>query len=46
VQWTSSLDPPQWLDLEPLVTGKGTNVSLFDSTRDHPNGFYRVQIAE
>ena len=46
VQWTSSLDPPQWLDLEPLVTGTGTNVSIFDSTRDHPKGFYRVQIVQ
>ncbi|HZR16228.1 MAG TPA: C-type lectin domain-containing protein [Verrucomicrobiae bacterium] len=46
VQWTSSLDPPQWLNLEPLVAGTGTNVSIFDSTRDHPKGFYRVQVQE
>jgi hypothetical protein len=45
-QWTASLDRPQWLDLEPLVMATGTNVSIFDSTREHPRGFYRVQIAQ
>jgi Lectin C-type domain len=45
-QWTASLDRPQWLDLEPLVMGTGTNVSIFDSTRERPRGFYRVQIAQ
>ena len=46
VQWTSSLEQPQWIDLEPLVRGSGTNVSIFDSTREHPQGFYRVQIVQ
>ena len=46
VQWTPSLAQPQWLDVEPLVPGTGTNVSVFDSTREHPNGFYRVQIVQ
>lgn len=43
VEWTGSLDQPQWENLEPVVSGTGTNVSLFDSTRVHPSGFYRVQ---
>jgi hypothetical protein len=44
VQWTPSLDQPQWADFGPVVSGSGTNVSVFDSTRNHPRGFYRVQI--
>lgn len=44
IQWTPSLDQPHWLDVEPLVSGTGTNVSVFDSTREHPQGYYRVQI--
>jgi hypothetical protein len=44
VQWTPSLDQPQWVEVGPGVPGSGTNVSLFDSTRTHPQGFYRVQI--
>jgi hypothetical protein len=46
VQWTSSLEQPQWVHLEPLVIGTGTNVSVFDSTREHPQGFYRVQTVQ
>jgi hypothetical protein len=44
VQWTPSLDQPQWLNLGPVVSGSGANVSVLDSTRTHPQGFYRVQI--
>ena len=44
VQWTPSLNPPEWSSLGPVVSGSGTNVSVFDSTRTHPQGFYRVQI--
>jgi hypothetical protein len=44
VQWTPSLDPPQWANLGPSVSATGTNISVFDSTRSHPQGFYRVQI--
>lgn len=44
VQWTSSLDPQQWVDFGPAVNGTGTSVSVFDSTRVHPQGFYRVQV--
>jgi hypothetical protein len=46
IQWTRSLAKPQWLDVEPLVSGTGTNVSVFDSTREHPQGYYRVQIVQ
>lgn len=46
IQWTPSLDPPEWTTLEPIVSGTGTNVSVFDSTRQHPRGFYRVQIVQ
>jgi len=46
VQWTPSLDPPEWTTLEPILSGTGTNVSVFDSTRQHPRGFYRVQIVQ
>jgi hypothetical protein len=45
VQWTPSLDSPQWVNLGSVVSGSGGNVSVFDSTRIHPQGFYRVQIA-
>jgi len=44
IQWTPSLDRPEWVTLEPIVSGTGRNVSLFDSTRQRPRGFYRVQI--
>jgi len=44
VQWTSALDAPQWVNLGPVVSGSGNIVSLYDSTRTHPQGFYRVQI--
>ena len=44
LQWTASLDHQQWVDLGPVVAGSGANMSLFDSTRRHPQGFYRVRI--
>lgn len=44
IQWTPSLAQPQWSNLQPIVLGTGTNMSVFDSTRGHPRGFYRVQI--
>jgi hypothetical protein len=44
VQWTSSLDPQQWVTFGPPVKGTGTSVSVFDSARVHPHGFYRVQV--
>src|SRR5690349_2818675 len=46
IQWSSSPDQAQWIALEPTVLGTGTNVSFFDSTRDRPHGFYRVQIVQ
>jgi hypothetical protein len=44
VQWTPSLDSPQWVNLGSVVSGSGGSMSVFDSTRIHPQGFYRVQI--
>jgi len=44
IQWTPSLEQPQWTNLEPLISGTGAEVSLFDSAREHPQGFYRVLI--
>ncbi len=44
VQWTPSLDQPQWVNLDPPVTGTGAIVSVFDSTREHPQGYYRLQV--
>lgn len=44
VQWTPSLDPPQWVNVGPVLAGTGTTVSAFDSTRVHPQGFYHIQI--
>jgi len=44
VQWTPSLVQPHWVNLDPLVSGTGANVSFFDSTRTHPQGFFRVQV--
>ena len=44
VQWAPSLDSLQWANLGPVFSGSGGEISLFDSTRAHPQGFYRVQI--
>ena len=44
LQWTPSLDSPQWANLGPVIPGSGIEMSVFDSTRTHPQGFYRVQI--
>jgi len=46
IQWTPSLEQPQWMNLEPLISGTGIDVSVFDSAREHPQGFYRVQIVQ
>jgi hypothetical protein len=46
IQWTPSLEQPEWVTLPAIIAGTGTNVSIFDSTREHPQGFYRVQIVQ
>jgi hypothetical protein len=46
VQWTPSLTQPRWMNLEPAVRPTGTNISIFDSTRERPQGFYRVQVVQ
>jgi hypothetical protein len=44
VQWTPSLDQPEWQNIGPSFIGWGGSMSFFDSTRTHPKGFYRVQV--
>jgi hypothetical protein len=44
VQWTTSLTAPEWENLGSAVVGTGDKVSVFDSTRTHPQGFYRVRV--
>ncbi len=46
VQWTASLEHPQWVNVSPIALGTGTNLSVFDSARAHQQGFYRVQIVK
>lgn len=46
VQWTPSLASSQWTNLASVVAGTGGDVSVFDSTRIHPAGFYRVQVVQ
>ena len=44
VQWTPSLTDPQWKNLGPRLKGTGKVLSMFDSTKEHPRAFYRLQI--
>jgi hypothetical protein len=44
IQWTLSLDQPHWINFGQVVSGTGTDLTMFDSTRIHPQGFYRVKI--
>jgi len=44
VLWTPSLDLPQWISVGPIIAGTGGDQSVFDSTRAHSQGFYRVQV--
>jgi hypothetical protein len=46
VQWTPSLNPASWANLGPALSGTGGNMSVFDSTRTHPQAFYRVRIVQ
>jgi hypothetical protein len=46
VQWTPSLNQPHWENVGPHVTGTGTVLSVFGSTRRYPHGFYRLQVAQ
>jgi len=46
IQWTSSIDQPDWQDLGPAVAGTGQNFSTFDSTKQHPRGFYRLRVVQ
>lgn len=42
VQYSTSLVGESWVDLGEIVVGDGLNKSVFDSTRDDANRFYRV----
>jgi hypothetical protein len=44
VQWSPSMDPPRWENFGQALPGTDSNLSMFDSTRTHPQGFYRVKI--
>jgi hypothetical protein len=44
VQWTRSLEAAYWQDVGPTVRWTGDIVSSFDSTKEHPQGFYRVEV--
>jgi hypothetical protein len=46
VQWTRVLEPAHWEDVGPTVRGTGNIVSTFDSTREHPRGFYRLEVVQ
>jgi len=46
IQWTRSIDQPDWQNLGPAVAGTGQNLSIFDSTKLHPRGFYRLRIVQ
>ncbi len=46
VQWTPSLAQPQWQNLGPAVPGTGGVLSVFDSTRQQPRGFYRLEVVQ
>lgn len=43
-QWTASAEKPEWSNLGPPVQGTGSVLSIFDSTREHPRAFYRLQV--
>ncbi len=42
VQWSSEAAPAVWQNLGAIIPGTGTNMSVFDSTRNQPRKFYRV----
>lgn len=45
-QWTASGEEPHWANLGPPVRGTGTVLSTFDSTREHPQAFYRLLVVQ
>ncbi len=46
IQWSPSLAQPQWTNLGPTIVPTAIEASAFDSTRGHPQGFYRVQVVQ
>jgi len=46
IQWTASMEQPDWKNLGSALRGTGTLLSVFDSTREHPRAFYRLQVVQ
>ena len=46
VQWTLSLDQPQWINLGPQIAPTSPDISVFDSTRERQQGFYRILVLQ
>jgi hypothetical protein len=44
VQYSTVLDPTNWLDTGSVITGDGTEKSFFDSTRYSEQRFYRLTV--
>lgn len=42
VQYTPSLSPVTWTNFGPIITGDGTEKSVYDQTRNRDKQFYRV----
>jgi hypothetical protein len=46
VEWTLSLSAPHWQAVGLAQKGTGASLSVFDSTREHRQGFYRVEVVQ
>jgi hypothetical protein len=46
LQWSSAVDSTNWFSMGSQVSGTGTNICVFDSTRGHEKRFYRVITIE
>ena len=46
IEWTGSLGEPHWETVGPAMRGTGAVLSIFDSTRAHHRGFYRVEVVQ
>ena len=44
VQWSSSASSTDWTNLGTALPGTGTTPGVFDSTRNQPRKFYRIQL--
>ena len=46
VEWTRSLNEPHWGPVGQAIRGTGASLSIFDSTREHRQGFYRLEVVQ